>query len=162
MSSFKQRKGNNRHSGLEIASCSSYKYSSVAENNIQTLFTTKVIKSHVKLHVKSDTAKIPRESAPYITLKLHFSQHDREFSACCNTSCGIKLAASQADRLRSACSLAINAPHLLRSMIYRDIKTISFPAGASTMKEGKLFLSVTVLYCHDYLIFFLVEEAFSG
>ena len=29
------------------------------------------------------------------------------------------------------------------------------------MEEGKLFLSVTVLYCHDYL-FFLVEEAFSG
>ena len=29
------------------------------------------------------------------------------------------------------------------------------------MEEGKLFLSVTVLYCHDYLNF-LVEEAFSG
>ena len=29
------------------------------------------------------------------------------------------------------------------------------------MEEGKLFLSVTVLYCHDYLNFF-VEEAFSG
>ena len=79
----------------------------MAENIVRTLFTTKVIKSHVKLHMKSDTAKIPRESTPYITLKLHFSQHDREFSACCNTSCGIKLAASQADRLRSACSLAI-------------------------------------------------------
>ena len=26
------------------------------------------------------------------------------------------------------------------------------------MEEGKLFLSVTVLYCHDYLIFFVVEE----
>ena len=37
-----------------------------------------------------------------------------------------------------------------------------FPEGASTMEEGKLFLSVTVLYCHDYLIFFLEEEAFSG
>ena len=30
------------------------------------------------------------------------------------------------------------------------------------MEEGKLFLSVTVLYCHDYLSFFLVEETFSG
>ena len=30
------------------------------------------------------------------------------------------------------------------------------------MEEGKLFLFVTVLYCHDYLFFFLVEEAFSG
>ena len=29
------------------------------------------------------------------------------------------------------------------------------------MEEGKLFLSVTVLYCHDYLNF-LGEEAFSG
>ena len=48
------------------------KYSSVAENNVQTLkvrlFTTKVIKRHVKLHVKSNVTKIPRESTPYITL----------------------------------------------------------------------------------------------
>ena len=29
------------------------------------------------------------------------------------------------------------------------------------MEEGKLFLSVTVLYCHDFKIF-LLEEAFSG
>ena len=29
------------------------------------------------------------------------------------------------------------------------------------MEEGKLFLSVTVLYYHDYLNV-LVEEAFSG
>ena len=28
-----------------------------------------------------------------------------------------------------------------------------FHAGANTMEEGKLFLSVTVLYCHDYLFF---------
>ena len=28
-----------------------------------------------------------------------------------------------------------------------------FHAGASTMEGGKLFLSVTVLYCHDYLFF---------
>ena len=31
---------------------------------------------------------------------------------------------------------------------------LQFPAEASTMEEGKLFLSVTVLYCHDYLNFF--------
>ena len=30
------------------------------------------------------------------------------------------------------------------------------------MEEGKLFLSVTVLYCHDYLNCLLVEDAFSG
>ena len=36
-------------------------------------------KSHVKLHVKSNATKMPRESTPYITLTLHFSQHDQEF-----------------------------------------------------------------------------------
>ena len=41
---------------------------------------------------------------------LHYTFHStiENFSACCNTSCGTKLAASQADRLRSACSLASN------------------------------------------------------
>ena len=38
---------------------------------------------------------------------LHFSHNDRDFSACCNTSRGIKLATLQASRLRSACLLAI-------------------------------------------------------
>ena len=49
------------------------------------------------------------------------------------------------------------------SCLHADVKAVSlaFHAGASTVEEGKLFLSVTVLYCHDYL-FFLVEEAFSG
>ena len=55
-----------------MASCSSYKYSSVAENIVRTLkvrpFTTKVIKSHMKLHMKSNATKIPREFTPYITL----------------------------------------------------------------------------------------------
>ena len=63
------------------------------------LFTTKVIKSHVKLQVKSNATKIPRKSTPYSTIE--------NFSACHNTLRGIKLATSQADRLRSACSLAI-------------------------------------------------------
>ena len=36
-----------------------------------------------------------------------------------------------------------------------------FHAGANTMEEGKLFLSVTVLYCHDYLIFFSSRSFFS-
>ena len=70
--------------------------------NFQGFFTTKVIKSHVKLHVKFNAARIPRESTPYT-----FHSTIENFSACCNTSHGIKLAASQADRLRSACSLAI-------------------------------------------------------
>ena len=38
---------------------------------------------------------------------------------------------------------------------------LQFPEGASPMEEGKLFLSVTVLYCHNYLNF-VVEEAFLG
>ena len=63
------------------------------------LFTGKVIKSHVKLQVDSHTIKIPRESTPYSTIK--------NFSACHNTLRGIKLATSQANRLRSAWSLAI-------------------------------------------------------
>ena len=45
----------------------------MAENIGRTLkvclfMTTKVIKSHVKLHMKSNITKIPRESTPYITL----------------------------------------------------------------------------------------------
>ena len=52
----------------------------MTENNVRTLkvrlFTTKVIKSHVKLHVKSNTTKIPRESTPYIT---HFTTRSRIF-----------------------------------------------------------------------------------
>ena len=63
------------------------------------LFTTKVIKSRVKLQLKSNATKIPRESIPYSTIK--------NFSACHNTLLGIKLATSQANRLRSAWSLAI-------------------------------------------------------
>ena len=63
------------------------------------LFTAKVIKSHVKLQVKSNATKIPRESTAYSTIK--------NFSACHNTLRGIKLATSQANCLCSACSLAI-------------------------------------------------------
>ena len=81
-------------------------------------FTVKVIKSHVKLSVKSNATKIPREISyltPYTYLTnilpytLHYTFHSTivNFSACCNTSRGIKLAASRADRLRSACSLVI-------------------------------------------------------
>ena len=44
------------------------------------------------------------------------------------------------------------------SCLPADVKAVSrafscFHVGASTMEEGKLFLSVTVLYCHDYLFF---------
>ena len=44
----------------------------MAENNVRTLkvrlFSTKDIKSHAKLPVKSNATKMPRESTPYITL----------------------------------------------------------------------------------------------
>ena len=43
----------------------------------------------------------------YVALHYTFHTTIENFSACCNTSRGIKLAASQAWRLRSACSLAI-------------------------------------------------------
>ena len=43
-------------------------------------------------------------TGPYITNTFHSTIEN--FSACCNTSRGIKLGASQADRIRSACSLA--------------------------------------------------------
>ena len=45
----------------------------------------------------------------HLTLHSHYTFHSmiKNFSACFNTLCGIELAASQADRLRSACSLAI-------------------------------------------------------
>ena len=42
----------------------------MAENNVRALnvfFTTKVIKIHVKPHVKSNPTKSPRESTPNIT-----------------------------------------------------------------------------------------------
>ena len=52
----------------------------MAENNVRTLkvrlFTTKVIKSQVKLYVNSNTTKIPRESTTYITL---FTARSRTF-----------------------------------------------------------------------------------
>ena len=85
-----------------MASCSSFTYSSVAENNARTLKVCLQQRSskvtNVKLHVKSYATKIPRESTPYITLTLHFSRH---------LPAAILRVGSQADRLRSACLLAI-------------------------------------------------------
>ena len=54
------------------------------------LFTTKVIKSHVKLQVKSNATKIPRESTPYNMIE--------NFSACHNTLHGIIKAGHLASR----------------------------------------------------------------
>ena len=87
MSSFRQREGNNMY---KLASCSSYKYSSVAENNvwIEGLFTTMVIKSHVKLHMKSWLMLLKSPGNLNLTLHLHYTFHStiENFSACCNTS----------------------------------------------------------------------------
>ena len=54
----------------------------------------------------------PLKSLGNLTLHyihLHYTFHSRikNFSACCSTSCGIKLAPSQASRLRWACLLEI-------------------------------------------------------
>ena len=43
----------------------------------------------------------------YVALHYTFHTAIENFSACCNTFRGIKLAASQASRFRSACSLAM-------------------------------------------------------
>ena len=63
---------------LEIASCTKYKYSSVAENNVQTL----------KVCLQQRSSKVMwnyawnlmlLKSPGNLHLTLHFSQHDREF-----------------------------------------------------------------------------------
>ena len=64
--------------------------------NFESLFVYN--KAHQKSR-ETNATKIPRESTPYSTIE--------NFSACHNTLGGIKLATSQADCLRSACSLAI-------------------------------------------------------
>ena len=54
----------------------------MAENIVRTLkvrlFTTKVIKSHVKLHVKSNATKIPRESTQSAILRVALSWPPRK------------------------------------------------------------------------------------
>ena len=63
-SSLKQQKGNNIYKLKQTwnSECSSYKYSMWQRTNVRTLRVclqlTKVIKSHVKLHVKSDVHKV--------------------------------------------------------------------------------------------------------
>ena len=106
LSNFKQRKGNN----IEIASCSSYKYSSVAENNVRTLkVCLQQRSSKVTWNYTWDLTLLKSPGNLHLTLHPHYTFHSTivNFSACCNTSRGITLAASQADRLRSACSLAV-------------------------------------------------------
>ena len=49
---------------------------------------------------------------------LHYLSTIENFSACCNTSRGIKLAASKASRLRWACSLAISATERLKRLFF--------------------------------------------
>ena len=52
--------------------------------------------------------------------------------------------------------------HMFTDVYLRVIAQLRrFHAGASTMEEGKLFLSVTVLYCHDYLNFLSRKRFFS-
>ena len=58
----------------------------------------------------------------YVALHYTFHTTIENFSACCNTSRGIKLAASQASRLRSACSLAIISTY------FPNLEFVSFKA----------------------------------
>ena len=92
------------------------------------LFTTKGIKSHVKLHVKSNATKIPRESTPYSTIK--------NFSACHNTLRGIKLVASQANRLHSACLLVITLYQTHIVLCPRQVWGASPKKGLSSSKHS--------------------------
>ena len=60
-------------------------------------------------------------------------------------------------RLCRLCRLSVIFFYLYLNFLVKFL--LQFPEGASPMEEGKLFLSVTVLYCHNYLNF-VVEEAF--
>ena len=88
------------------------------------LFTTKVIKSHVKLQVKSNVTKIP----------------PKNFSACHNTLRGIKLATSQANRLRSACSLAITLYQTHIVLCPRQVQGARPKKGLSSSKHSSVKL----------------------
>ena len=74
-------------------------YSNSIFAKVEGLFKTKVIKSHVKPHVKSNATKT-RESTPYITLTLHFSQHDQEFFCLLQIILHVALSCSLAIRKR--------------------------------------------------------------
>ena len=111
--------------------------------------------SHVKLQVKSNATKISRESTPYITLTLYtFYSTIKNFSACCNTSRGIKLAASQADRLRLDCSLAIKRHDLCcRTALHVDSQMqicLNFKY-MKLMPRIKLLLTVAVPHHINWL-----------
>ena len=69
----------------------------------------------------------------HLTLHSHYTFHStiENFSACCNPSPGVKLAASQADRLRSACLLAITKPKLLMMFCHSAIFEVT------RMEEGR-------------------------
>ena len=105
LSSFKQRKGNNIY--RLARTWSSYKYSNVAENGRTLKVSLQQRSSKVTWNYTWNLT--PLKSPWNLRLTLRFSQHDREFFCLLQyfISRGIKLAASQADRLRSACSLAI-------------------------------------------------------
>ena len=60
------------------------------------------------------------------------------FSACCNTSRGIKLAASQADRLRSACSLAMTTLYINENGLEAQVHACSYSDTCILKKPKKL------------------------
>ena len=68
---------------------------------------------------------------------LHYTFHStiENFSACCNTLRDIKLAASQADRLRSACLLAKRLGK--KKTFEQDTKTKDEGAGHTTERSSK-------------------------
>ena len=67
----------------------------------------------------------------YVALHYTFHTTIENFSACCNTSRGIKLAASQASHLLSACSLTIN-----RAVFFNLDKRTTFKRSKKTHPQS--------------------------
>ena len=89
----------------------------MAPNFTMLMFSDKIINSRARLASLSNDSTHQNTrfqwsvlKSPWNpTLQLHYTFHStiENFSACCNTSRGIKLSASQTSRFRAACSLAI-------------------------------------------------------
>ena len=82
----------------------------MAENNVRTLkVCSQQRSSKVTWNYTWNLTLLKSPGNLHLTLHLHYTFYStiKNFSACCNTSRGIKLAASQADCLCSASSLAI-------------------------------------------------------
>ena len=84
----------------------------------------------------------------HLTLHSHYTFHStiENFSACCNPSRGVKLAASQADRLRSACLLATTKPKLLMMLCHSaNFEVTRMEGGRSLSPSFRRFTDMTLI-----------------